>query len=54
MSGSAWPLGDPIERLKAHLIALGEWSEERHSDAEQGARSARDRLLEGGASPTAR
>ena len=24
-----WPLGDPIERLKSHLIALGEWSEER-------------------------
>jgi 2-oxoisovalerate dehydrogenase E1 component subunit alpha len=26
-----WPLGDPIERLKSHLIALGEWSEERHA-----------------------
>jgi len=26
-----WPLGDPIERLKAHLIALGEWDEERHA-----------------------
>jgi 2-oxoisovalerate dehydrogenase E1 component alpha subunit len=26
----AWPLGDPIERLKDHLIALGEWSEDRH------------------------
>ncbi|QNM81966.1 3-methyl-2-oxobutanoate dehydrogenase (2-methylpropanoyl-transferring) subunit alpha [Sphingomonas sabuli] len=26
----AWPLGDPIERLKAHLIGLGEWDEERH------------------------
>src|ERR1700744_6315747 len=25
-----WPLGDPILRLKQHLIALGEWSEERH------------------------
>jgi 2-oxoisovalerate dehydrogenase E1 component alpha subunit len=25
--GMAWPLGDPIERLKQHLIALGEWSE---------------------------
>jgi 2-oxoisovalerate dehydrogenase E1 component alpha subunit len=25
-----WPLGDPIQRLKQHLIALGEWSEERH------------------------
>jgi 2-oxoisovalerate dehydrogenase E1 component alpha subunit len=26
-----WPLGDPIERLKAHLIALGEWTEEREA-----------------------
>ena len=26
----AWPLGDPIERLKVHLVALGEWDEERH------------------------
>jgi 2-oxoisovalerate dehydrogenase E1 component alpha subunit len=26
----AWPLGDPIERLKTHLITLGEWSEETH------------------------
>ncbi len=27
---SAWPLGDPIARLKAHLIGLGEWDEDRH------------------------
>ena len=27
----AWPLGDPVARLKAHLIALGEWDEERHA-----------------------
>ncbi len=26
----AWPLGDPIARLKSHLIGLGEWSESRH------------------------
>ena len=26
-----WPLGDPVLRLKNHLIALGEWSEERHA-----------------------
>lgn len=26
---SAWPLGDPVERLKGHLIAIGEWSETR-------------------------
>ncbi|MCW3475256.1 3-methyl-2-oxobutanoate dehydrogenase (2-methylpropanoyl-transferring) subunit alpha [Limobrevibacterium gyesilva] len=25
-----WPLGDPIERLRAHLVARGEWSDERH------------------------
>ena len=24
---NAWPLGDPIKRLKAHLIALGEWDD---------------------------
>ncbi|MFM2301124.1 MAG: hypothetical protein RLZZ84_860 [Pseudomonadota bacterium] len=31
-----WPLGDPIMRLKRHLIALGEWSVEQHQamDAE--------------------
>ena len=29
--GSAWPLGDPIARLKAHVIALGVWDEERHA-----------------------
>ena len=26
----AWPLGDPIERLKRHLVGLGEWSDARH------------------------
>lgn len=30
----AWPLGDPVIRLKNHLIALGEWSDERHVQAE--------------------
>ncbi|WP_457092992.1 thiamine pyrophosphate-dependent enzyme, partial [Microvirga sp. P5_D2] len=29
----AWPLGDPIERLKNHLIIRGAWSEERHKQA---------------------
>lgn len=28
---TAWPLGDPIRRLKDHLIATGEWDEERHA-----------------------
>ena len=27
---AAWPLGDPIDRLKNHLIALGEWSDAKH------------------------
>jgi len=27
----AWPLGDPVERLKTHLIGLGAWDEERHA-----------------------
>ncbi len=31
----AWPLGDPITRLKEHLIGLGEWSEERHAALEK-------------------
>ncbi|MEC8715198.1 MAG: thiamine pyrophosphate-dependent enzyme, partial [Pseudomonadota bacterium] len=26
---SEWPLGDPVMRLKKHLIAIGEWDEER-------------------------
>lgn len=32
---AAWPLGDPIMRLKEHLIALGEWDEERHQALEK-------------------
>ena len=43
----AWPLGDPIERLKAHLIALGEWDEERARGARQGSRRHRPRRAEG-------
>jgi 2-oxoisovalerate dehydrogenase E1 component alpha subunit len=30
-----WPLGDPIERLKNHLIGLGEWDDERHEALEK-------------------
>lgn len=30
----AWPLGDPVIRLKNHLVQRGLWSEERHSQAE--------------------
>ncbi len=35
--GKAWPLGDPIARLKQHLIVLGEWSEEQHDAAHKDA-----------------
>ncbi|MBV8184094.1 MAG: 3-methyl-2-oxobutanoate dehydrogenase (2-methylpropanoyl-transferring) subunit alpha [Hyphomicrobiales bacterium] len=30
----AWPLGDPVIRLKNHLIRRGVWSEARHKQAE--------------------
>jgi 2-oxoisovalerate dehydrogenase E1 component alpha subunit len=30
----AWPLGDPVIRLKNHLIFRGAWSEARHKQAE--------------------
>ena len=28
-----WPLGDPVERLKNHLIRLGEWTDDQHQEA---------------------
>lgn len=31
----AWPLGDPIDRLKHHLIKLGAWSEEEHKKLQE-------------------
>ena len=30
----AWPLGDPVIRLKNHLTRRGVWSDERHAQAE--------------------
>ena len=30
----AWPGGDPIKRLVGHLIAIGEWSEEKQDELE--------------------
>ncbi len=30
-----WPLGDPVLRLAAHLIGLGEWSNEQHAAYQQ-------------------
>lgn len=32
---AAWPLGDPIDRLKKHLIKIGAWSDEQHAKAEE-------------------
>jgi 2-oxoisovalerate dehydrogenase E1 component alpha subunit len=31
----AFPLGDPIERLKQHLIGEGHWSEQQHEALEE-------------------
>jgi 2-oxoisovalerate dehydrogenase E1 component alpha subunit len=47
-----FPLGDPVERLKSHLIGLGEWSEERHKSLtaeleEQVARSWKEAVSHG-------
>ena len=36
---SAWPLGDPIERLREHLVGAGAWSDAEHADS--GARGRR-------------
>jgi len=33
--GDAWPLGDPIERLKTHLIKKQIWSEQKHKQTEE-------------------
>ncbi len=32
---AAWPMGDPIERLKTHLISKGAWDEARHATLKQ-------------------
>ncbi|MBV9859733.1 MAG: 3-methyl-2-oxobutanoate dehydrogenase (2-methylpropanoyl-transferring) subunit alpha [Alphaproteobacteria bacterium] len=29
-----WPLGDPIDRLRKHLVAIGEWSDARQAQLE--------------------
>ena len=30
-----WPLGDPLVRLRDHLVGLGEWTEEKHAALEK-------------------
>ncbi len=47
MEASAWPLGDPVRRLRDHLIGLGVWDEARQAEmdrevAEQVKASARE------------
>ena len=37
---SAWPLGDPVERLRQHLTKLGAWDDERHTEAVAAAETA--------------
>ena len=32
---SEWPLGDPVTRLKDHLIAIGEWDEDRQAEMDR-------------------
>lgn len=31
----AWPLGDPVARLRDHLYKLGDWNAEQHASAEK-------------------
>ncbi len=35
MEASTWPLGDPIRRLRDHLIALGAWDEARQAEMDR-------------------
>ena len=39
----AFPLGDPVERLKQHLVNTGHWSDEQHSALED---TLRDTVME--------
>ena len=47
----AWPLGDPVIRLKNHLIRTGAWSEARHKQAEAEILDTVDRRAEGSREP---
>jgi 2-oxoisovalerate dehydrogenase E1 component alpha subunit len=35
---TAWPLGDPVARLKDHLVERGVWSESQHATLIEGVR----------------
>ena len=45
---SHFPLGDPVARLKQHLIAIGAWSDEEHAATPEGARGRSGGGAEGG------
>jgi len=58
---SAWPLGDPIERLRAYLVGEGAWSDAEHAtllrDVEEQVRAAQTEAelhgtLHGGPAPS--
>ncbi|HYG29213.1 MAG TPA: 3-methyl-2-oxobutanoate dehydrogenase (2-methylpropanoyl-transferring) subunit alpha [Allosphingosinicella sp.] len=44
-AGAKWPLGDPVERLRRHLVSIGEWDDERHQ-AQQEALAAEVRAAQ--------
>jgi 2-oxoisovalerate dehydrogenase E1 component alpha subunit len=33
--GKSWPLGDPVERLRKHLVLLGAWTDADHEAAQK-------------------
>ena len=34
-AGAKWPLGDPVARLRKHLLLIGEWDEERDASLQE-------------------
>ena len=42
----SWPLGDPVERLKQHMIQRGDWSEAKHAALEAEAQQLVDACWE--------
>ena len=34
-AGTQWPLGDPVERLRQHLTAIGEWDDARQAEMDE-------------------
>ena len=38
----SFPLGDPVERLKQHLVRRGDWSDKRHAELEKATKATVD------------